>query len=62
MANEITGAVLMTIHNLAFYLDTLKGVREAIALGRFEDYRREMARTLAAPAASVSPSADPGST
>ena len=62
VAGEMAAATLMTIHNLAFYLDTLKGVREAIALGRFEDYRREMARTLAAPAASVSPSADPGST
>jgi queuine/archaeosine tRNA-ribosyltransferase len=52
----------MTIHNLAFYLDTLKGVREAIALGRFEDYRREMARTLEAPTPSAPPSADPDGT
>jgi queuine tRNA-ribosyltransferase len=59
VAGEMTAATLMTIHNLAFYLDTLDSVREAIALGRFEDYRREMVRTLASPAAPVAPTADP---
>jgi tRNA-guanine family transglycosylase len=58
----MTAATLMTIHNLAFYLDTLRGVREAIASGRFEDYRREMARTLEAPTPSAPPSADPDGT
>jgi queuine tRNA-ribosyltransferase len=62
VAGEMTAATLMTIHNLAFYLDTLRGVREAIASGRFEDYRREMARTLEAPTPSAPPSADPDGT
>jgi queuine tRNA-ribosyltransferase len=42
MAGEMTAAVLMTLHNLAFYLDTLRVIRETIALGRFEEFRREL--------------------
>jgi tRNA-guanine family transglycosylase len=34
--------VLMTIHNLSFYLDTLKRIRQSIALGRFEELRHEL--------------------
>jgi queuine tRNA-ribosyltransferase len=44
MANEITGAVLMTIHNLAFYLDTLRRIGQSIALGRFEEFRSTFLR------------------
>jgi queuine tRNA-ribosyltransferase len=51
MAGEITGASLMTIHNLFFYLDTLRKMRQSILLGRFEEFRIEMHRALAAPAA-----------
>jgi queuine tRNA-ribosyltransferase len=43
-AGEITAAVLMTLHNLAFYLDTLRRIRQSIALGRFEEFRREVQR------------------
>ena len=32
----------MTIHNLAFYLDTLRRMRQSIRLGRFEEFRQEM--------------------
>ncbi len=49
-AGEITAASLMTLHNLAFYLDTLKRVRQSILLGQFEEFRKEMLRTLAASA------------
>jgi len=42
IAGEITAAVLMTRHNLAFYLDTLRRVRETILSGRFEELRREV--------------------
>ena len=38
-AGEMTAAILMTLHNLAFYLDTLRRIREAIAFGRFESFR-----------------------
>jgi queuine tRNA-ribosyltransferase len=41
-AGEITAAVLMTIHNVSFYLDTLKRIRQSIALGRFEELRHEL--------------------
>ena len=36
---EMTAATLNTLHNLSFYLDTLRRIREAIAFGRFESFR-----------------------
>jgi queuine tRNA-ribosyltransferase len=33
VTQEVLGAVLNTIHNLAFYLDTMESVRDAIELG-----------------------------
>jgi queuine tRNA-ribosyltransferase len=48
LAGEMTAATLMTVHNLAFYLDTLGAVRQNILLGRFEEFRRGMLRALAA--------------
>ena len=32
-SNEVLGQVLNTVHNLSFYLDTMRGVRHSIALG-----------------------------
>jgi queuine tRNA-ribosyltransferase len=37
--NEILGARLNTVHNLHFYLDLMRGAREAIAEGRFAAFR-----------------------
>ncbi|HEX4346158.1 MAG TPA: tRNA-guanine transglycosylase, partial [Vicinamibacterales bacterium] len=37
--NEIGAATLNTLHNLNFYLDTMRRIREAIAFGRFESFR-----------------------
>jgi queuine tRNA-ribosyltransferase len=51
MAGEIVAATLLTIHNLAYYLDTLRGIRQSILLGRFEEFRQETLRALAAPVA-----------
>jgi len=48
LAGEMTAATLMTLHNLAFYLDTLRAVRQNILLGRFEEFRRGLLRALAA--------------
>ena len=48
LAGEITAATLLTIHNLAFYLDTLRRIGQSIRLGRFNDFRTEMLRQLAA--------------
>jgi queuine tRNA-ribosyltransferase len=39
MAGEINAATLNTLHNLHFYLDTLRRIRDAIAFGRFESFR-----------------------
>jgi queuine tRNA-ribosyltransferase len=41
MANEMTGAVLATLHNLFFYLDLVGKARESIVAGRFETFRQE---------------------
>jgi queuine tRNA-ribosyltransferase len=41
VANEINAATLNTLHNLQFYLDTLRRIRDAIAFGRFESFRLE---------------------
>jgi len=38
-AGEMTAGTLNTLHNLSFYLDTMRRIREAIAFGRFEDFR-----------------------
>ena len=45
-AGEMTGATLNTLHNLSFYLDTMRRIREAIAFGRFEDFRQSFHRTF----------------
>ena len=46
MAGEMTGGTLNTLHNLSFYLDTMRRIREAIAFGRFEDFRQDFHRTF----------------
>ena len=48
LAGEMTAATLMTIHNLAYYLDTMKRIRQSIRSGRFEEFREETVRTQAA--------------
>ena len=39
LANEITAATLNTLHNLHFYLDTMRRIGEAIMFGSFETFR-----------------------
>jgi queuine tRNA-ribosyltransferase len=46
MAGEMTGGTLNTLHNLSFYLDTMRRIREAIAFGRFEEFRQGFHRTF----------------
>ena len=41
MSNEMTGAVLTTLHNLYFYLDLVGRARESIVAGRFETFRQK---------------------
>jgi queuine tRNA-ribosyltransferase len=49
MAGEMSAATLMTIHNLSFYLDTLRKLRQSIRLGRFEECRAETLQRLLDP-------------
>ena len=46
VAGEMTAATLNTIHNLYFYLDTMRAIREAIMLGTFEKLRSEFHQTF----------------
>ena len=46
VVNEMTAATLNTMHNLQFYLDTLRQIREAIVLDRFENFRKDSRRPL----------------
>lgn len=43
-SNEITGARLNTLHNLHFYLQIMKEMREAIEKNRFLEWKAEFAR------------------
>jgi queuine tRNA-ribosyltransferase len=46
LAGEINAGTLNTLHNLQFYLDTLRRIREAIEFGRFESFRLEFQQGL----------------
>ena len=45
VAREMTAATLNTLHNLHFYLDTLRRMREAIRSGSFDVFRQAFHRT-----------------
>ncbi len=47
LAGEITAATLMTVHNLFFYLDMMRTMRQSIRLCRFEEFRAEALGALA---------------
>jgi queuine tRNA-ribosyltransferase len=40
-ASEMLGAVLLSTINLAYYQDLMRGMREAIAAGHFENFRQQ---------------------
>jgi queuine tRNA-ribosyltransferase len=46
MAGEMTAGVLNTLHNLSFYLDTLRRIRDAIVFQSFETFRQEFLRSV----------------
>jgi queuine tRNA-ribosyltransferase len=46
IAGEMTAATLNTVHNLYFYLDTMRRIREAIMFNTFERLRQEFRRTF----------------
>jgi queuine tRNA-ribosyltransferase len=40
VSGEMTAAILNTVHNIQFYLDTMGAIREAIHFGRFDAFRQ----------------------
>jgi queuine tRNA-ribosyltransferase len=38
-ANEMLGAILLSAINIAYYQELMRGIREAIEAGGFEDFR-----------------------
>jgi queuine tRNA-ribosyltransferase len=46
LAGEMAGGALNTLHNLAFYLDTMRRIREAITFGTFDTFRQEFLRSV----------------
>ena len=47
LRGEMLGGVLMTLHNLLHYLDTMGRIRHAIASGALAELRAELARASA---------------
>jgi queuine tRNA-ribosyltransferase len=45
MAGEVAAAALNTLHNLSFYLDTMRRIRDAIAFRTFDRFRQEFLRS-----------------
>ncbi|HMJ25827.1 MAG TPA: tRNA guanosine(34) transglycosylase Tgt [Pyrinomonadaceae bacterium] len=45
-SGEMLASILLTHHNLAFFLDTMRGVRQAIRSGQFANFRREYTEQL----------------
>lgn len=43
---EMLAAMLISHHNLAFFLDTMRKVRQSIKLGRFNQFRKDFLRKL----------------
>jgi queuine tRNA-ribosyltransferase len=48
LAGEMSAANLLTLHNLWFYLDTMRAMRQSIRLCRFQGFRAEALRMLLA--------------
>src|SRR6266542_4465802 len=46
LSGELLASVLLTHHNLAFFLDTMRRVRQSIRSGHFNKFRREFAEGL----------------
>jgi len=48
LAGEMLASILLTHHNLAFFLDTMRGVRQSIRSGNFPKFRQEFTERLSA--------------
>jgi len=47
MSGEILGSVLTSLHNISFYLDTMRVIRQSIELGTFSEFRDSFLSGLA---------------
>jgi len=47
MSSEILYSTLSSLHNVAFYLDTMARIRQAITLGTFNEFRHSFLKDLA---------------
>ena len=45
LAGEMSAGTLNTLHNLRFYLDTMRRIRDAIVLRTFDNFRQEFLRS-----------------
>ena len=46
MAGEMTAGALNTLHNLSFYLDTMRRIRDAILFRSFNEFRQDFLRSI----------------
>jgi len=46
VTGEMTASTLNTLHNIHFYLDTMRRIREAIVLGSFDTFRQRFHETF----------------
>ena len=46
VAGEMTSATLDSLHDLRFYLDTVRRIREAVVVGSFARLRQEFRQTF----------------
>ncbi len=49
LAGEMSAGALNTLHNLTFYLDTMRRIREAISLRTFDNFRQGFLRSVSRP-------------
>jgi queuine tRNA-ribosyltransferase len=47
LAGEMSAATLASVHNLSFYIDMMRNLRQSIRLCRFEEWRKDTLRRLA---------------
>jgi len=46
LSSEMLSSVLLSHHNLAFFLDTMRRVRQSIRSGKFMQFRQEFTETI----------------
>jgi queuine tRNA-ribosyltransferase len=46
LSGEMTAGALNTLHNLSFYLDTMRRIRDAIAFRTFDTFRQGFLRSV----------------